>query len=101
MSFRTKPNAYAISLAPTGRARCRKCRRHVAAGAVRLVTTAFIRPGRATCFVRCGTGTCIDLACAHAILSVYGAAARVPVDPRVSPAEAERVRACIESYRGR
>ena len=60
--MRAQANRYSISLAPTGRARCRACKRLVARGAVRLVTLAVVseRPRRVTTFVR--HGTCVNAA---------------------------------------
>ena len=51
-AFRSQPNTHEICIAPSGRAKCRKCKGMVAKGSVRIATTAFVRPGRATMFVR-------------------------------------------------
>ena len=95
MSFKTRPSAYQIRLA-TGRARCRKCKGAVPKGSARVVTTAFVMPGRVTCFSRC-VG-CIDGRFAAAVLAVYGRADRVPVDGAV-PASAAM--AAVGSIRAR
>ena len=44
MSFKTKPHRYTIGPAPTSRARCRRCRRPIERGALRLAIHAFVRP---------------------------------------------------------
>ena len=69
MTFSTRPSTYRISLAPTGRARCRKCKQAIRKGGVRLEIGAFVRPGRYTLLMRCAS--CIDPAMAKAILNVY------------------------------
>ena len=93
MTFSTRPSTYRISLAPTGRARCRKCKQTIRKGAVRLEICVFVRPGRYTLLMRCAS--CIDTAMAKAILNVYTSASRVPAEPSVDPASAARVRGRI------
>ena len=44
--FKAKPDSYTIGLAPTGRATCRVCSCAVGKGEERLVTHAFVKPGR-------------------------------------------------------
>ena len=60
-----------------------------------MVTRAFVRPGRATCFVR--HAACVDAALAAAALAAHGTAGAVPTDGRVNPLAAERVRAALEA----
>ena len=86
---------HSVSIAPTGRARCRKCKGLVGKGSVRLVTWALVceRPRRSTAFVR-HVG-CVDRAFAAAILKSHGGAFNVPVVGDVSVEEAERVRAML------
>ena len=93
-AFRSQPNTHEICIAPSGRAKCRKCKGMVAKGSVRIATTAFVRPGRATMFVR--HACCVDGSFARAVLAVYGSAARVKATSGVSEKEASRVRAAIE-----
>jgi len=93
MTFTTKPSTYRISCAPTGRGTCRKCKRSISKGAVRLEICAFVRPGRRTVLLRCGG--CMDSPLAKAILNVYKTATRVPADPAVDEAAASRVRDSI------
>ena len=66
-------------------------------GSVRITTTAFVRPGRSTCFARYAP-TWVDGAFAAAVLTVYTSAERVPVDPRVHPAVAAEVRARLSEH---
>ena len=94
MSFKTKPSTCHIDLAPTNRARCRACKRPVPKDAVRIVTRAFVRPQRATSFVRCAP-QCIDKAFATAVLDVYGCPERVPMHTNVPQCQAELVRAAL------
>ena len=96
MSFFARPSTHRISTAPSGRARCRKCRRTIAKGTVRIETCAFVRPGRAVTMFRCGT--CVDAQFAASLLSVYKRAERVPVDASVSEADLEGVRSQLNSY---
>ena len=93
-AFRAQPNTHEISIAPSGRAKCRTCKGMVAKGSVRIATTAFVRPGRATVFVR--HACCVDDSFARAVLAVYGSAARVKAASGVSEMEASRVRESIE-----
>lgn len=65
--MKARANRYSISLAPTGRARCRECKGPVQRGAVRVVTHATVRPGRGTCFVR--HAACVRAAFAKAVLT--------------------------------
>ena len=88
--FKTQPSTYRLSLAPTGRACCRGCKGRVAKGELRLETSAFVRPGRRTVFVRHACATCVPVALARDVLAVYGSMERVPVGPEVDPSmEAE------------
>ena len=84
---------HSISVAPTGRARCRKCKGLVGKGSVRLVTWALVceRPRRSTAFVR-HVG-CVNRAFAAAILRSHGGTAlNVPVIGDVSVEDVDRVR---------
>ena len=96
--FKQEKSTYRISAAPTGRARCRRCRAVIAKGETRLEVCAFVRPGRYTLRVRCTAPACIDAPLAAAILSVYKHADRVPVDAALEgSAEANRVVRAITS----
>ena len=72
-----------------GRARCRGCKRLIAKGETRIVITAFVLPGRATVFSRCGR--CLGTRFATAVLDVCGTADRVPREPGLTDREAARV----------
>lgn len=63
--FRQQPSTYKISAAPTGRARCRRCRRRIEKGAARVEICAFVRPGRRTLLLRCAD--CVDARFAAAV----------------------------------
>ena len=94
--MKAQPNRYSISVAPTGRARCRACKGLVACGAVRLVTLAVVseRPRRVTKFVR--HGTCVSAAQAALVLEAHGGEAdQVPVVGNVPEDDVNRVRAVL------
>lgn len=78
--FKQRQSTYRISAAPSGRARCRRCRTVIAKGETRLEICAFVRPGRYTLLLRCTAPACIDAPLSAAILSVYKHADRVPVE---------------------
>ena len=98
MTFQTRPSTYLISLAPTGRAHCRRCKRRVERGELRIAITAFVRPNRSTTLVRCCR--CVDAKFADAVLSVYSSADRVPAEAAVPAADAARARAKLDAARG-
>lgn len=93
--FKTRPSAYSITLAPTNRARCRLCKRGIEKGTVRIVTHAFVMPGRAhhlACHAECATP-----ALAGAMLKAYGTVRRVPMADVIGLDEREGVCAQLES----
>ena len=97
--FHTQPSTYAISVAPGGRARCRRCARRIDKGAVRIEICAFVRPGRRTLLFRCTA--CLDARFVAAVLAVHGRAERVPVEAGlVGSAEALRVQRAIDAASG-
>ena len=77
-SFKTRPPTFSIGLAPTGRARCRGCKRVVEKGEARLVTHAFVRPGRSRDFVR-HVG-CVSPELVRAVIAAHGSVERVPTE---------------------
>ena len=96
--FKQEKSTYRISVAPSGRGHCRRCRSVIAKGETRLEVCAFVRPGRYTLLLRCTAPACIDAPLAAAILSVYKHADRVPVDAALEgSAEANRVVRAITS----
>ena len=76
--FRAQPSVYKLSVAPTGRARCRVCKQLIGKGELRLETCAFVMPGRRTVFVT--HAACVTAAQARDVHRVYRAVERVPVD---------------------
>ena len=93
--IKARPSAHAIEIAPTGRASCRRCRSRIAAGALRLRTTASIKPGRSTAFFRHATPACITPALAAAVSTAHGGANRVPARGNLDARDADAVRAII------
>ena len=94
--LRQRPSTYKISAAPTGRARCRRCRCRIEKGATRVEIRAFVRPGRRTLLLRCAD--CVDARFAAAVLAVHGRAERVPVEAALAgSAEAQRVQRAIDA----
>ena len=95
----TQPSTYAISVAPTARARCRRCGGRIDKGAVRVEIRAFVRPGRRALLLRCAD--CIDARFAAAVLAAHGSVERVPVQSTlVGSAEALHVRDAIAAASG-
>ena len=90
--FKQEKSMYRISVSPSGRGHCRRCRSVIAKGETRLEVCAFVRPGRYTLLLRCTAPACIDAPLSAAILSVYKHAERVPVDAALEgSAEVHRV----------
>ena len=94
--MKTKPTTYHIGIAPTSRARCRRCKRQVQKGSVRIVTTAFVKHGHTVRFIRCVP--CIDAKLAAAILSVYSDPIRIPSTADVDADTAKEIRATIARF---
>ena len=92
MTFLARKSTYRIESAPTGRARCRRCRKAVPKGDLRVAITAFVRPGRSAVLFRCARPACIDATLVNAVLATYGSPDAIPA-ANVVPAEAQRVRA--------
>ena len=93
-SFKTRPNTYSLGLAPSSRAKCRACKKVVEKGEARIVTHAFVRPGRGTYFVR--HARCLTARFVASILSVHGSIERVPVDASMDAETATATRALLE-----
>ena len=97
--FEQRPSTYKIGVAPTARARCRRCTRRIEKGATRIEICAFVRPGRRTLLFRCAD--CLDARFAAAVLAVHGSAERVPVQSAlVGSAGAQRVRDALAAASG-
>ena len=84
--FKKQPTTYRLSVAPTGRARCRVCKGLVGKGVLRLEACVFVMPGRRTVLV--SHADCVTVAQAKDLLGVYKSVGRVPVG---TGADAERV----------
>ena len=76
------------------RAMCRACKQTLGKGEVRIVTHAFVRPGRSHDFV-CHT-TCATPKLVQAMVSVYGSVQCVPMGNSIDAAVCEEVRACLK-----
>ena len=98
MTFKTRANAFLIEDAASARARCRRCRRTIAKGALRLRIVAFVRPGHSTAFFRCAD--CVDHKLAAAVLAVCWSAERVPCASQVDAGRAARMRAALQLAAG-
>ena len=90
--MKAQPNRYSISVAPTGRARCRACKGFVARGGLRIVTLAVVceRPRRVTKFVR--HAECADAAFARMVLRAHGKVEDVPLVGAVDIEVVDKVR---------
>ena len=102
MTFKARPSRFELSVAPTSRARCRRCKSAVEKGETRLVTHAFVRPGRGTRFVR-HVG-CVTAAVMRAVVEAHGSVERVPVGAGMDALRADGARAmlhaaCVEDVR--
>ena len=92
--FKTRASTYSIDIAPTNRAMCRACKQRVGMGEVRIVTHAFVRPGRSHDLVN--HAGCATPKLVQAMVSVYGAVQCVPIGKGVDPEASEDVRASLE-----
>ena len=91
--FKAQLSTYSIGFAPTCRAKCRLCKGGVDKGDVRIVTCAFVMPGRRHDFV--SHAKCATPALVRAMLSVYGTIERVPM-AKGNGMACERVRTQLE-----
>lgn len=96
--MKARENAFSFSRAPTGRGRCRGCKRVVGKGELRIVTLACVSswpmPRRSTSFVR-HVG-CVNSAFAAAVLKVHGKVDKVPVVGEMTEDELGRARGALE-----
>ena len=76
------------------RATCRACKQRVGKGGMRIVTHAFVRPGRSHDFVN--HLTCATPALVAAMVNVHGSVERVPVAEEV---DGEKWRVACEQLR--
>ena len=94
-----KPSQYHLGVAPTSRAKCKRCRSVVSKGAVRLVVTAFVTRGHTARFSRCLA--CLDAPLAAAVKAACGGTDRLIAAPEVDPAVVEGVRAQLARLQAR
>lgn len=94
-SFKTRPNTYSLDLAPSSQAKCRVCKGVIRRGDTRIVTHAFVRPGRSTYFVR--HASCATAAFVACMLRAHGSIEGVPADSSVDAESAIAVRAQLSS----
>ena len=94
MTFKARRSRYLLELAPTGRARCRRCGESIAKGAARWREVAFVCPGRTTALFRHATPHCVTRAFADAVLDAALASRPGAVDSgqHGAPTEAESER---------
>ena len=95
--MKTKGSLYHLGIAPTSRAKCKRCRGVVPKGAVRLVVTAFVTRCATTRFSRCLR--CFDAPLAAAVSTACGGTQRLMAAPEVDPVVAEGVRAPVHPDR--
>ena len=88
--FKAQKSTFRLSVAPTGRARCRVCKGLVDKGELRLETCAFVMPGRRTVFVT--HATCVTPAQVQEVLSVYRSVERVPAEAGVDTERVDEAR---------
>ena len=91
--MKAKASQFHVDITPTSRARCRLCKRFIAKGDARLVTTSFVKHGFSTRFSRCLS--CVDAKVATAIVVRYGDLSLLRSTPDVDPDTMERLRARI------
>ena len=92
--FKSRPSTYSIGISPTSRATCRACKQGVGKGEIRVVTHAFVRPGRAhdfVCHARCATPALVS-----AMVSVYRSVDRVPMAEGMDSDKCKGVCAMLE-----
>ena len=91
--FKTQRSTFSLDAAPTSRARCRGCKGVIGKGEARLVTHAFVRPGRTTRFVR--HVRCVSVELAREVLAVHRSAECVPAGRGLDKGCADEARAWI------
>ena len=88
--FRTQASKYWVGTAPTGRAKCRTCKKSIEKGGVRLIALAFVSPGRSCKLVH--HARCVTAKLAKAVLEVCGDVNRVPMSDDVNEQEQSAMR---------
>ena len=95
--FRTRASKYWVGIAPSGRAKCRTCKRNIERGGVRLVALEFVCPGKSCKLVH--HARCVTPKLAKAVLDVCGDVNRVPMAADVSEEARSEVRARLVNER--
>ena len=93
--FQTRASKYWVGIAPTGRARCRHCKKSIEKGGVRLVALAFVSPGRSCKLAH--HARCVTPKLAKAVLEVCGDVNRVPMSEDVNEQEKSAMRVRLSS----
>lgn len=88
--FRTRASKYWFGVAPSGRAKCRVCKRNIEKGDVRLVALEFVCPGRSVKLVY--HACCVTPKLAKAVLGVCKDVNRVPISADLSVEEQRAIR---------
>jgi hypothetical protein len=88
--MKTKGSLYHLGIAPTSRAKCKRCRSALVKGSVRMVATVFVARGHTARFSRCLA--CLDAPLAAAVSTACGGTERLIATPAVDPSVVERVR---------
>ena len=88
--FQTRASKYWVGVAPTGRARCRTCKKSIEKGGVRLVALAFVSPGRSCKLAH--HARCVTPKLAKAVMSVCKDVNRVPMSEDVNEQEQSAIR---------
>ena len=93
--FRTHPSKYWVEVAPSGRAKCRVCKQCVGKGETRLVSLAFVCPGKSVklTYHVC----CVTPKLARAVLDVCKDVDGVPISADVSVEEQRAIRLRLSS----
>ena len=89
--MKTKASKFNLALAPTGRARCRKCKSVIGKGDLRIVVTCFVKRGMSRRVSRCVW--CLDGRLAKAVIGACGDACALPVAAGVDHETAEALKA--------
>eukprot|EP00966_Prymnesium_polylepis_P183188 4245301-Prymnesium_polylepis.1 len=88
--FKARPNTYLIDRSPSARAHCCGCKGAVGKGELRVVTRAFVCPGRWTQFVR--HLNYVSASLARQMVAVHGSVEAIPAGAGVDADAAEAAR---------
>ena len=93
--FRTRASKYWVGAAPTSRAKCRVCKQCVVKGETRLVSLAFVCPGKSVKLVH--HARCVTRKLAKAVLAACGSVNGVPMSDSVCEKAKSEMRARLVS----